>query len=207
MPYNPVKVLLPILLGAFLFAPTVAAGDLPEAGLPECDAAWTFTYPDPAPTWDPVFLECWGSFEGIDIGAQGYESEIRELLAGYDPGAWSYIGTADDKTLGTGFGSGTTIGDEYGYVEFQPPFTGAFALVMKSAERFSIFYFASAFHAGVYYHTAGVSINPPGTCPQELSHVSLWQKDVTTVPEPSSMLLLASGLLGLGVVGYRRRRK
>lgn len=118
-------------------------------------------------------------------------------------GTWSLLGSSDDANNGpfTSNPAGIT-----GTLTFDNIITGPFVLAVKAGNAFSLYYFLNggAGVASVVYTTAGVSINA-NEIPNGLSHASLYTRVSSVVPEPSTYVLFATGLLGLALVARRRR--
>lgn len=146
---------------------------------------------------------CRGSFVGNNKNQQ---AGVLAELASFG-GTWSLLGSSDDANNGpfTSNPSGAT-----GTLTLDSRLTGPFALILKAANNFSIYYFANA-GAGVTsisYTTAGTATNQQGIA-QGLSHATIYTSvggggGVSVVPEPSTYVLMASGLFGLALL--RRRR-
>mgnify|MGYP000075100100 CR=1 FL=1 len=146
---------------------------------------------------------CKGAFAGNN---KNQTAGVVAELASFG-GPWSLLGSSDDAgTFGpfTSNPAGAT-----GTLTFDNLLTGPFVLILKASNSFSMYYFANA-GAGVTsvnYTTAGTAVNAQGI-PQGLSHATLYVQTggFNVVPEPSTYALLASGMLGLGIVARRRRR-
>ena len=143
----------------------------------------------------PGFSACRGSFEGNNLGNG-------------DPGATNTINFIN-SLWGPGFAE--VGGDETGWESSTGSISWGgslteFVIALKAGPYFSLYYFDGSEGAlsGLNYDTSGTGLNPQGKA-LGLSHYTLYAGDPVTVPEPGTMLLLGTGLLGM--VAVRRRRE
>ena len=148
---------------------------------------------------------CKGAYADNNLTVVNRPLVIAQLNTDFG-GSWSLLGSSDEA--GT-FGPFTSNpGASTGTLTFDTPISGAFVLAIKAGDQFSLYYFLNnvGTRASVNYTTAGTNLNSAGVA-NGLSHASLYSaRSFAPVPEPSTYALLASGLLGLGVVVRRRRQ-
>ena len=143
------------------------------------------------------YVDCYGPVNGNDNGSQ--LSEINTRWGSY--GTFTLLGKSDDAESGP-FTS--TDGSPLG---FDSPVSGYFALTLKQANYFSVYLFhADSPVSSINWDTRGV-VDSGGTLdPDKLSHAVFYAGPMSTVPEPSTYLMMGSGLVGLlGMARWRRR--
>lgn len=123
--------------------------------------------------------ECAGAFSGNDKGeAPPPQSEVESYIATTWGGTGSFLGDVTDSWMSL---------------------SGTFVLSLKSAGYFSLYYFADV---GLLS-----DLGTGGVTDQELSHVGLYEVGDVSVPEPTTLFLLGTGLLGMSFLAWRRREE
>ncbi len=163
--------------------------------------------PPPPPTvcsfndFTVAAIACRGPFTG---NLNGSASEMTDLHT-YFGNLWTYHGKSDDAGFGpfTGNPSSTT-----GTLTFDAPVTGLFVIGLKASNSYSFYEFngGTVGITSLRFSTSGTAQNDHGIA-QDLSHAALYlDPPESIVPEPSTYMLMAAGLAGVGLVSRRRRR-
>jgi hypothetical protein len=177
---------------ATAFASTPARAQLTSAGL-DCHNGNAVTLMGA--------IACAGSFNGNNMNQQAdVTAAMKSAFSSYTGSGswWNYVGDP-------GF-----TGSTNGGIHFTSPVTGYFTIVLKSSNQFSMYLFngGTSGIGSISFTDIGTSLNKQGVV-QGLSHASLYSLNsappTTSTPEPSTVVLMGSGLLGL--VAFRRRRR
>ena len=183
------------LASVALFAPKVARADPPIGA---CASALTMVS-------FPGYVDCKGAFSG---NINGSASELTALNAFGGPwaGTWTWDGSSDDVGHGPFTSDPPTIGAT-GTLTFDSPFSGKFVVGIKQCKYYSWY---------LFYEVAPISsinVDSRGTCGNDgFSHVGLYEgtggigRTLSVTPEPATMTLMATGLVGLVGVGLRRKK-
>lgn len=149
-------------------------------------------------------LDCSGAWSGNDVNQK--TDVLAQLATDFGGiGLWSYAGTTNAGETSGPFASVPSATS--GYLGFDSPETGVFAVALKGGNAFSLYLFDGGDNglSGIDFVTFGTAFNS-NERPQALSHASLYRFQGATppVPEPETYAML---LVGLGLVGFAASRR
>jgi hypothetical protein len=162
---------------------------------PNCQYSVTYLGFSPTP------VTCLGAYAGNDLNQF---ADVMAAITAAAPDTYYFGGYSEAG------GSGGPFEDfsedlTAGTLTFRNPITGPFWLALKSANQFSLYYFANYVPdplGSIDFVMNGVSLNQQGRA-QALSHATVY----STVPEPSTVIILATGLVAIGFFAWRRKEK
>lgn len=159
-------------------------------GVTAGEAQLTLT-PPPCSDWTNGYTDCAGAFEGNN---KNQEADVfAEIIdQGWLAGPISVLDGAETDGNNT---SGT--------INFGSMYTN-FVLALKAGDSFSLYYYAGSYMS-IDYNTVGSGTNEDVT--NALSHWTVYGGEGTSVPEPTTLFLLGTGLLGMSMLGWRRREE
>lgn len=145
----------------------------------------------------PAASVCDGWFEGNNSG----ESPPPEQQV-IDHVNWHWSGTLGTVTSSDLIESGDLNAGNTGTINFAS-IMGPFAIALKAGNYFNLALIDSAEE---FNSLAYSTVSAPGS--PGLSHWTIYLGEETTiVPEPTTLFLLGTGLLGMGFVVWRRREE
>jgi hypothetical protein len=180
-------------LSAMGAALLLALPSLASAQLVSCTAATTMLAA-------PGYLDCRGAIVG-NINGSAAELAVLDGFGGPWAGAWTFVGKSDDAGNGPFTTSPPADGPANSVLTFDAPIVGKFVIGIKQAE----------FHSFYLYDSntpiTSIPISSLGTAPDNagFSHVGVYVTPSSTVPEPSTYALMATGLGALVLMARRRR--
>ena len=144
-------------------------------------------------------IACRGPFTG---NINGSASEMTALHT-YFGNLWTYEGKTDDA--GNGPFTSKPLSPT-GTLTFDSAVTGLFVIGLKASDTYSFYEFNGGTHGitSLQFSTRGTAQNSQGSA-QDLSHAALYLDPPSdVVPEPSTYMMMAAGLAGLGLAARRR---
>ena len=139
------------------------------------------------------------SCQGLFTGSGGGQNVDLDKINAYFGDGFSLLGKSDQG------GSGVTI--DVGEGTWSAPNLadyGEFVVGLKQSTYWAGYYFDSVHGTGGTWSTSGWNIGQPAG---GISHLDVYVRGTTAVPEPGSLALLAMGLLGLGAAARRKQKK
>jgi hypothetical protein len=136
------------------------------------------------------------SCQGLFTGSGGDQNYDLDAIIDYFGGGYTQLGKSDDGfgnvTAGAGTWSATGLG---GYTDF--------VVALKQATYWAGYSFNSVHGTTGTWSTAGWAIGQPAG---GLSHLGVYARGTSQVPEPGTLALLGMGLLGMAASMRRKAR-